>query len=87
MTQETRKKLDEFDFLYKRQTAVEWLVNTVFGKNGLILYSEIIQQAKEMEKKQILESYKSAFMDNEIDVGNVDWSKILNHYWNTNYNK
>ena len=75
----------------KPMTAVEWfnqqLVDRQNGKGDSRSWNEILQQAKAMEKKQILESYKSAFMDNEIDVGNVDWSKILNHYWNTNYNK
>jgi hypothetical protein len=39
-----------------QQTAVEWFVNSVFGKNGLIIYSELIEKAKAMEKEQIVEA-------------------------------
>jgi len=40
-----------------QQTAVEWLVDKVFGKNGLILYDELIKEAKEMEYNQIVNAY------------------------------
>ena len=48
-----------------QQTAVEWLVNTVFGKNGLILYAEIIEEAKAIEKEQIEEAFSIGEMNND----------------------
>jgi hypothetical protein len=40
------------------ETSVEWLVDKVFGKNGLILYAEVIEQAKEKHKEEIMEAFK-----------------------------
>jgi hypothetical protein len=40
------------------KTAVEWLVEQLFGDNEIIGCSdELLQQAKEMEKEQIRKSY------------------------------
>ena len=41
----------------KQQTAVEMLVEKVFGENGMILYAEVIEAAKEIEKSQIINAY------------------------------
>jgi hypothetical protein len=44
----------------KQQTAVEWLLNAIETKNGeefSSYYSEFIEQAKEMEKEQIVDAY------------------------------
>jgi hypothetical protein len=35
-----------------KQTAVEWLYETLWKQNGYSLPSNILEQAKEMEKKQ-----------------------------------
>ncbi len=41
-----------------KQTAVEWLVEQLFGDNEIIGCSdELLQQAKEMEKEQIEDAY------------------------------
>ena len=47
----------------KQQTAVEWLINILRNKHGLSidLYSEF-NQAKEMEKEQIIEAYNTSFL-------------------------
>jgi HEPN domain-containing protein len=47
------------------QTAVEWFVNSVFGKNGLILYAEIIEQAKAMEKEHTIRAYIDGYIGGE----------------------
>ena len=44
-----------------KQTAVTWLLNTIETKNGKEFssyYSEFIEQAKEMEKEQIIDAFK-----------------------------
>ena len=40
----------------KKQTAVEWLVNKIIEENGLIS-SKDVNQAKELEKQQIIDAY------------------------------
>jgi hypothetical protein len=43
-----------------KQTAVEWLVEQIENKNGKEFnsyFKEFIEQAKEMEKEQIIEAY------------------------------
>jgi hypothetical protein len=42
-----------------KQTAVEWLVSQ--QKHGKFFYDEIIEQAKEMEKEQIINAYWEGF--------------------------
>jgi hypothetical protein len=45
-----------------KQTAVTWLLNIIETKNGKEFssyYSEFIEQAKEMEKEQIIDAYQS----------------------------
>ena len=44
-----------------KQTAVEWLVNDYVNKG--IITIEAIEQAKEMEKEQIIESYCQGCFD------------------------
>jgi hypothetical protein len=43
-----------------KQTAVEWLLNAIETKNGKEFssyYSEFVEQAKEMEKEQIIDAH------------------------------
>jgi hypothetical protein len=69
----------------ERETAIDWFVNKVFGKNGLIIYAEIIQEAKEMEKNNI----EQAFIDGDggysADNGNVE--RMAHDYYNKTYKK
>jgi hypothetical protein len=62
----------------KKQTAVDWFVDKVFGKNGLIIYDELIQQAKAMEKEQILNACQH-FADYPFDEDDVK------QYYNETY--
>lgn len=48
-----------------KQTAVEWLVEQI--TDGDISARQAIQQAKEMEKKQIIQAYETAM---ETDIYN-----------------
>jgi hypothetical protein len=60
----------------KQLTAVEWLVEQVeqisnnknLSKQEYIdLYNKAIEQAKEMEKKQIMDAHKEGCFDNILD--------------------
>jgi len=48
----------------KQQTAVEWLVNQVEDFIGLIPV-DIIEQAKEMERQQIVDAYEDGYSDSD----------------------
>ena len=74
-----------------KQTAVEWLVNELYEKfemrgNGL-LYDEILNQAKEMEKQQIVSALKAG-VNFEINC-NIDSNTNLTYdeYFIKYYNK
>ena len=58
---------DAKDGLYEKQTAVEWLIDQLEGDDskiarviGLKKYNSLIQQAKEMEKQQIVKAWDDA---------------------------
>jgi hypothetical protein len=40
-------------------TAVEWLEEQLIGKNGINVLKDTFNQAKEMEKQQIIEAYNN----------------------------
>jgi len=45
-----------------KQTAVEWLIEQLFGDNEIIGCSdELLHQAKEMEKEQIIDAWDDAY--------------------------
>jgi hypothetical protein len=44
-----------------KQTAVEWLEQQLFNKRGKFTKGDI-DQAKEMEKEQIIEAYNTSFL-------------------------
>ena len=42
-------------------TAVEFLIEQLKGKSNYITWNEIFEQAKEMEKQQIIDAYNIGF--------------------------
>lgn len=44
----------------KQQTALEWLYEKVWKEMDFSISSSILEEAKEIEKKQIVETHKSA---------------------------
>jgi hypothetical protein len=56
------------------KTAVEWLVNEIESKNGKYFTSyfiEFIEQAKEMEKQQIIDAYR--FPNTLVDMSSEQY--------------
>jgi hypothetical protein len=48
----------------KQQTAVEWLYNELLNSEPNILeWNKLLEQAKEMEKRQIIKGMEIAFVD------------------------
>lgn len=68
-----------------KQTAVEWLSNELYEKFEMrgdgLLYDEILNQAKEMEKQNII----NAYLDGNYDKGFGRCSEVK--YYNTKFNK
>jgi len=70
----------------KQQTAVEWLINILRNKHGLSidLYSEF-NQAKEMEKEQIIEAWNiRAKIDGVLTYTD---NRTAEQYYNETFNK
>jgi 2,4-dienoyl-CoA reductase-like NADH-dependent reductase (Old Yellow Enzyme family) len=60
LTEVTKEVTNEVTKKVTQQTAVEWLLNAIETKNGeefSSYYSEFIQQAKELEKEQIINAH------------------------------
>jgi flagellar basal body rod protein FlgB len=58
-----------------KQTAVEWLVEKHFGsiENCSPNFRKHIEQAKAMEKKQIIEAYEQGYRDGETNSNTVNY--------------
>jgi hypothetical protein len=64
----------------KKQTAVEWIVNKL-SITFQTMYSEEIEQAKQMEKEQIKDAYKEGAGDIEVqykDLGEIHSEQYYN---------
>ncbi len=74
----------------KKQTALEFLLNQVH-EYGMIEFEKLfdieIKEAKENEKSQIIQAYKDAFNNNEIDISFDVLNRISNYYWDEKYAK
>lgn len=61
-----------------KQTAVEWLYNKMYEHKGIITIEEF-EQAKEMEKQQIFDSWNNGFREF------YDGSSTPEQYYNTKF--
>ena len=71
-----------------KQTAVDWLVEQFQELNTPRKWKEIIEQAKEMEKQQIINAYDAGFENaTEVSVGSDDEIVEAEEYYNNTYGK
>ena len=72
----------------KKQTAVEWLVQQVNSDclNSSFIRIELVKEAKEMEKDQIIDAYEQGF-DDACDDANEMMPQYTGaeQYYNENY--
>ena len=64
-----------------KQTAVEWFVNQIelyYNGENELFYSDIVEQAKEMEKQQIIDAHS----DGQYPFYNAEHSE---QYYNQTY--
>jgi len=63
-----------------KQTAVEWLVEQLRMQTPLYTKEQIIEQAKEMEKQQIMDAYSNNGWNDDDPRGDAE------QYYNETYN-
>lgn len=70
------------------KTAVEWLVDNYLDLsdeyNNLSL-QEIVKQAKELEKKQIIDAFKKHRNSKFKNSDEIDWTKSAEQYYNEKF--
>jgi len=73
-----------------QETAVEWLLKKIENKNGKEFssyYTEFIEQAKEMEKEQIVNAWDDGSETEYQYHVNGEFRKCSHDYYNETYNK
>jgi hypothetical protein len=73
------------------KTAVEWLVEEfkekLIGNNLPNWVLDVIQQAKEMEKEQIIDSYRDGRSDQQSDRPSKFYNRMAEQYYNETFKK
>jgi hypothetical protein len=69
-----------------KQTAVEWLVNQLKGVYESDYLNKLIEQAKEMEKQQIIEAHGSKLRKSR-GATNYEYWYTGEDFYNENYKK
>ena len=67
-------------------TAVEWLLEKYKSQNTL-LFADDFEQAKEMEKQQIIKAYMNVNDDRDYRLQDVILKEFAEQYYNEEYNK
>ena len=70
-----------------KQTAVEWLLNSLDYNQNMLGIKEIIDQAKVMEKEQIINAYEDGKENQRESITNIYKYIIGEYYYNQTYNK
>jgi hypothetical protein len=66
-----------------KQTAVKWLVEQLFWSEQMERIERVVQQAEEMEKKQIMHAYGQGAADEAGEI--LDATKDSEEYYNKKY--
>jgi len=66
-----------------KQTAVEWLVEQLFWSEQMERIERVVQQAKQMEKEQIMHAYGQGAADEAGEI--LDATKDSEEYYNKKY--
>jgi hypothetical protein len=68
----------------EKKTAVEWLEQEILKPN--LSMKEILEQAKEMEKEQIIDAYFDSTSQFSVDA-RMDYPKSAEQYYNETFEK
>ncbi len=66
-----------------KQTAVKWLVEQLFWSEQMERIERVVQQAKVMEKEQIMHAYGQGAADEAGEI--LDATKDSEEYYNKKY--
>jgi hypothetical protein len=69
-------------------TAVEWLIEQLYGNNEIFgVSTDLYEQAKEMEKQQIIDACNKMQIIKDVDCdGNVKFFFEAEQYYNETFN-
>jgi hypothetical protein len=76
-----------------KQTAVEWLAEQINGLDtavSLNYFKQKVEQAKEMEKQQIINASNESYLNSELIKRSVKNKKVFSvgeQYYNETFNK
>jgi len=72
----------------EKQTAVDWLFKALWEepKDKMTWYA-ILDKAKEMEKQQIIESYRDGRSDQQSERQSRFYNRMAEQYYNETYGK
>ena len=68
-----------------KQTAVEWVFEYLWKNHHLSFSDNILNQAKQMEKEQIMDAYGQGIADEAGEI--LDATKDAQQYYNETYGK
>jgi hypothetical protein len=70
-----------------KQTTVEWLVEQFEESYSYIneIFKETIEQAKAMEKEQIIDSYRDGRSDQQSDRPSKFYNRMAEQYYNETF--
>jgi hypothetical protein len=63
----------------KKQTAVEWLINKI-EDHFCLLPVDLIDQAKAMEREQIIDAMNIGFDDGSAFIEDIRWNNAEQYY-------
>jgi hypothetical protein len=74
----------------KKQTVVEWLIQNIVEDQTIKAKSmsewvSIFEQAKEMEKEQIIDSYRDGRSDQQSDRPSKFYNRMAEQYYNETF--
>jgi hypothetical protein len=72
--------------LYNMKTAVEWLANELLKEHPILTNHDAINQAKEIEKQQIIDAYQKGIYNGQTNFGYGN-NVTSEQYYNETFNK
>jgi hypothetical protein len=70
----------------KQQTAVEWFFENLNSHKIPMTANELFEQAKEMEKSQIMQAYNHGWDDRQFNIKESFFKNADEDYYNKIYN-
>jgi hypothetical protein len=67
------------------QTAVEWLFEQLYLSQGYGNTIEMLEQAKEMEKEQIINTYRDGRSDQQSEKPSRFYNRMAEQYYNETF--